>query len=200
MKRFIRTLTVVGTAAVAFGGFVPAAHADDGTSSAGSVPDTIEQLVSREVVGIGGNTCVPSKLEIDFADPPTNDILYGMAGMFYHWQEPAVATAVGCPHNTVTIRVQLTDQALDGASPPTRGDIKTATDKGTVGAVAELWVDYPPSDTLGITYHALTVVATASQTDNKTTTANCKTETWTYIPTVAGPHYVGSTGPQKCGS
>ena len=200
MKRFIRTLTVVGTAAVAFGGFVPVAHADDGTSSTGSVPDTIEQIVSREVVGIGGNTCVPSKLQVDVSDPPIVATYHGTLDTLYHWQEPGEATAVGCPYNPVTLRMQLTDQALDGASSPTRGDIETATGTGTVDAVAELWVDYPPSDALGLTYHALTVVATATQGDNKTTTANCTTETWTYIPTVFGPRYVGSTGPQKCGS
>ncbi|MDQ1685585.1 MAG: hypothetical protein QOC82_2322 [Frankiaceae bacterium] len=218
MKRFIRTLTVVGTAMCIVGALTPAAHADDivyinglpyrdagvvtlggSTSGTGSVLDPVEQLATREVFGIGGNTCVPSSLRIDIGDASA-DRLLGSTDMWYHWEAPATATAVGCPNNVVTIRGQLTDQALDGSSPPTRGDAQTASGRGSAGVVADLWVRYPYASSLVPGYHTLTMVVTATQSDNKTTTGACATKSWTYLATVAGPQQVGSTVQRNCAS
>jgi hypothetical protein len=216
MNPITRTMTILATAVVAVAGMMPAAHADgtvtingvtyqdrgtvtltDASSSTGAIPDPIGQLVTKVLVG--ANTCVPSQLAVSIGDA-TFQNFYGTTDSLYHWQVPAEAEAVGCPNNTVTIHGQLSDQALDGASPPVMGPTATATGKGIVRIVAELWRDYSDAEMAGLSYHTLTMVVTATETDNKTTMATCATKSWTYLPTPIGPYVVGTTPQTKCGA
>jgi hypothetical protein len=214
VKCIARTITVFATAAAALVAFDPAANAaatvvingvayqDEGAVSLGSLPVTIETSeigLVVDTVDTVVKSCVPKSVGTTINDPKAH-VYYGTLDSIYYWQDWAEAFETGCPANRVTMKAQLCDQALDASTLPTCGDEVTYSGTGSASGTAELFVDYPNTSLLTGSPHALTMRVTATQTDGTTTTAWCRTRTWTYFATLAGPEYVGSTAPNGCGS
>jgi hypothetical protein len=139
-------------------------------------------------------TCVPKPDDhTTTIHDPSARVYYGTTDTIYEWEDVAETALKKCTGNMVTINVQLTDQALDGTGLPSQGPPAGRTDRGGAGALAQLEVHYSNlALAAGGSYHDLTMVAQASQTDGKTTTAWCLYRSWTYLATLAGPEFAGS--------
>jgi hypothetical protein len=214
VKRTARIITVLAATAAALVAFNPAANAaatvvingvayqDGGGVSLGSLPITIttsEIGTALDTIDAVVKSCVPKSVSTTINDPEAH-VYYGAFDSIYYWQDWAEASESGCPNNRVTMKAQLCDQALDGTTFPACGDEVTYTGTASASGTAELFVDYPNTTLLTGSPHALTMRVTATQTDGTTTTAWCRTRTWTYLATAAGPEYVGSTATNGCGS
>lgn len=214
VKRIARIITVIAATAAALVAFDPAANAastvfingasyqDGGVVPLGSLPITItttEIGTAIDTVDAVMKSCVPKSMSTTTNDPTARPY-YGTFDSIYYWQDWAEASESGCPGNRVTMKAQLCDQALDASTLPTCGDEVTYSGTASASGTAELFVDYPNAALLTGSPHALTMRVTATQTDGTTTTAWCRTRTWTYFATLAGPEFVGSTAPNGCGS
>ncbi|HVF04973.1 MAG TPA: hypothetical protein VNA20_09045 [Frankiaceae bacterium] len=209
-KRPIRTLTVAVATVLAGLGWTAlptGAHATgaDGyeygglVRLTGSATDEVGELVS-ELVAVAGS-CVPKK-HVTTIYEPTARVYYGLLDSIYVWQDLAEAETIGCA-NPVKIRVQMFDQPLNGADLPATGAPAEGSGAGRAGAVATLLQRYQNvAMATGLSFHQLTTVVTATQSDGKTATAWCGKRTWTYLATLAGPSIVGSTPTEvsKCGA
>lgn len=153
--------------------------------------DAVIELVA-DALAVAG-TCAPKKYNTTIGEPSAR-AYYGAFDSVYVWNDLGEVSIEGCPNNTVDISVQMTDQPLDGTSSPKIGTPKTASGKARAGAVADLTQTYNNlAMSAGFSYHQLTTVVTATQTDGKTKTPWCSKRSWTYRATLTGPVIVGST-------
>lgn len=186
MKLVVRTTLALATAGVVLGALTPTAYADP----VGPLPG---------IVQVGTSACVPSSVNTTIYDPPTVHTYTGTSDTLYHWTVTAETTTPGCQNNVITMNVQLSDQAYDGSSTPTRGASYKATARGDDVDIADVWVDYSDAEMATLTFHTLTAVVTGTQTDSRTApTPFCATRSWTYIPTPAGPTDMQPTPTETC--
>ena len=150
------------------------------------------------IAGTAAATCVPRSTSTTIHEPSAQ-VYYGALDTIYLWNNLGEAEIFGCSNNHVTIKVQMFDQALDGTSFPVTGPEATGSGKAKAAAVADLTQRYSNvAMATGSSYHQLTTKAIATQTDGKTTTTWCSTRTWTYLATLVGPRFIGSTPAAKC--
>jgi len=164
--------------------------------------ESVNAAVDLVLQAAKGVSCVPKTTSSTIYDPSAH-VYYGTLDSIYVWDDLGEAAITGCPDNTVTVKVQMLDQALDGTSAPATSGITEGSGKARAGAIASMMQRYSNiAMSTGLSYHQLTTSVTASQTDGKTTTAWCAKKSWTYIATVAGPSFVGSTPTEKvkCGA
>lgn len=216
MKRTARTIVVVAAAAAALVAFNPAANAavtipsDDvyvGTVSLGSGPSVDITDIDPTGLLIGeintlAHTCIPKSEQTDISDPAAR-VYNGVTDSIYLWSDIGTSTLSTCTGDKTCITVQLFDQALDDSSLPTQGDPTTACGTGSASAMAQAVVDYTNLNLATGSPHTLTMVLNGTAADpntGKTVAAWCAQRTWTYLATLVGPDYLGSTPTEKCGS
>jgi len=187
MNRTARTVAILLTALAVLAGGAPAANA-----SGVPLPGPVDQLVNR--VSLGSSSCVPTPSNT--IDDPTNESYYRPTDTRYYWHDFA-ETWANC-RNIVTITVQLTDEALDGSSLPTFGDVERASGPGGAGQTADLDLDMPNVLLAQAPQHLLTMVMNGSQTNGAFTPTWCAVRRWTYYATLAGPVDIKSTSTQDC--
>lgn len=189
MNRTARAVAILVTMVAALAGVVPAANA-----SGVPLPSPVDQLVNRVSIG-GGSTCVPKP--VNHIYELTYRVYNGTADTLYYISDLG-ETWANCPP-TVTITVQLSDQALDGSSLPANGDAAKASGRGGASQTAGIVLDFPNVVLATAPQHMLTMLMTASQTNGTVTTTWCAVRRWTYFATLAGPADMASTGTQDCG-
>jgi len=187
MNRTARTVAILLTALAVLAGGAPAANA-----SGVPLPGPVDQLVNR--VSLGSSSCVPTPSNT--IHDPTNESYYRPTDTRYYWHDFA-ETWVNCP-NIVTITVQLSDEALDGSSLPTVGDLERASGPSGAGQTADLDLDIANVVLAQGPQHLLTMVMNGSQTNGTVTTTWCAVRRWTYYATLAGPVDIKSTSTQDC--
>lgn len=217
MKRTTRTIVVFAAAAAALVAFNPAANADVtipsgdvyvGTVSLGSDPSAGITDLDPTGLLIGtintvAHTCVP-KSETTTINDPSARVYNGVADSIYIWDDVATSTLDSCTGDKTCITVKLVDQALDDSSlPTTNTTTTTACGTGSATAMAEQVVDYSNVALATGSPHQISMFVNGTATDptvNKTVATWCATRSWTYLATLVGPEYIGSTPTAKCGS
>lgn len=217
MKRTARTIVVFAVAAAALVAFNPAANADVtipsgdvyvGTFALGSDPSAGITDIDPTGLLIGtintvAHTCVP-KSETTTINDPVARVYLGATDSIYLWSDVATSTLDSCTSDKTCITVKLLDQALDGSSlPSTDPQTTTACGTGSASAMAQAVVDYTNVALATGSPHQITMVVNGTATDptvNKTVATWCASRSWTYLATLAGPEFLGSTSTSKCGS
>lgn len=176
MKRTTRTsITLLAAVTTALAGAVavaPVAHAED-PIKIGGVPavDTVTRTAKA-----AEPECVPTYMSITIFDPLVRPY-YGLTDREFHGSVVVDAEVPECQSNLVKLTAHLSDQALDGSSPPTVGPPVTRWDWGLVRVTADITVRYAYTDT-GL--HAMTARFVAIDVTSAKTCSG--SYTWYYRP------------------
>jgi len=175
------------------------AYEDRGIVSLGDGADSISLDATDVVIDAVNNVlaaagaCAPKKFDASIYEPSAH-VYYGSLSTIYVWEDLGEASIEGCPNNTVKVSVQTADTSYDGTSTSKVGSPANGSGKARAGAIAELVQTYDNlTMALGNSYHQLSTVVSATQSDGKTTTAWCSKKTWLYRATLTGPLMLGSS-------
>lgn len=176
MKRTARTsitllAAVTATLAVAVA-VAPVAHAEDPIKVGGVPPlDTVTRAAKA-----AEPECVPTYMYVTIFDPLVQPY-YGLTDRELHASVVVDAEVPECQSNLLELTAHLSDQAMDGSSPPTVGPPVTRWNWGWVRVTADVTVRYAYTDT-GL--HAMTVRFVAVDVTAAKTCSG--SYTWYYRP------------------